>query len=308
VKVFVAGATGAIGRRLVPRLVAAGHDVTGLTRSEERAAGLREAGADAVVGDALDEAAVGEAMAEASPEVVVHKLTALPEQPDFRDQKQLEATNRLRSEGTRILIEGAVAAGARRVVAQSIAFMYEPSGNRVKREEDRLAERAPGNVSEHVRALERAVTQTDGVEGLVLRHGAFYGPGTWYAPDGAIAEMVRKRRFPVVGSGDGLTSFIYVDDAAAATLVAVERGAPGIYNVTDDEPARMGDWVPAYAEAIGAPKPRRVPKWVVRLAAGKGAAEFAVASRGASNEKAKRELGWQLDHPSWRQGFREALG
>jgi nucleoside-diphosphate-sugar epimerase len=308
VRVFVAGATGAIGRRLVPRLVAAGHEVTGLTRSEQRAAGLREAGANAVIGDALDEAAVRKAMAEASPEVVVHQLTSLPQQPDFRDEKQFEATNRLRREGTRILIEGARAAGARRVVAQSIAFMYEPSGDRVKREEDPLAEETPGGVSDHVRALERAVTQADGIEGLVLRYGAFYGPGTWYAPDGAIAEMVRKRRFPVVGSGDGVTSFVQLDDAANATLVAVERGAPGTYNITDDEPARMGDWVPAYAEAIGAPKPRRVPKWVVRLAAGKGAAEFAAASRGASNEKAKRELGWQPDHPSWRQGFREAFG
>jgi 2-alkyl-3-oxoalkanoate reductase len=205
-------------------------------------------------------------------------------------------------------MEAARAAGARRVIAQSTAFMYEPSGDWVKREDDPLAEETPGGVSDHVRALERAVTQTDGVDGLVLRYGAFYGPGTWYAPDGAIAEMVRKRRFPVVGGGDGLTSFVQIDDAANATLVAIERGVPGVYNVTDDEPARMGDWVPAFAAAIGAPKPRRLPKWVVRLAADKRAAEFAVASRGASNEKAKRELGWRPAYPSWRQGFREALG
>jgi nucleoside-diphosphate-sugar epimerase len=307
-RVFVAGATGAIGRRLVPMLVAAGHDVTGLTRSEERAAGLRGVGAEAAIGDALDEAAVRAATGRASPEVVVNELTSLPEQPSFRDERQFEATNRLRSEGTRILLRGARAAGARRFVAQSIASMYERAGGWVKTEEDPLDEQAPGGVTDHVRELERAVTGGDGLEGIVLRYGLFYGPGTWYAPGGSVAEMVRRRRFPVVGKGEGMTSFIHVDDAAGATLAAVERGAPGIYNVTDDEPARMRDWLPVYAETLGAPKPRRAPKWLVRLAVGKAAAELATASRGASNEKARRELGWQPSHPSWRAGFREALG
>jgi 2-alkyl-3-oxoalkanoate reductase len=305
--VFVAGATGAIGRRLVPKLLAAGHEVTGLTRSEERAAGLREAGARAVVCDALDEALVREAMREAAPEVVVHQLTALPDRPGFKDEF-FAPTNRLRTEGTRILVAAARDAGARRFIAQSIAFVYEPRGGWVKDEDDPLRAEAPGRVTDAVRELERSVTQAEGVEGLVLRYGFFYGPGTYYAADGATARDVRKRRFPVVGKGEATFSFVHVDDAADATVGALDRGTPGIYNVVDDEPARMREWVPEYARALGAGKPMRVPKWLTRLVAGRGAADMATTMRGASNEKAKRELGWQPRHRSWREGFREELG
>jgi nucleoside-diphosphate-sugar epimerase len=305
--VFVAGATGAIGRRLVPQLIAAGHEVTGLTRSEEKAAGLREAGARAVVADALDEAAVHGALRDAAPAAVVHELTSLPHEPDFREQS-FAATNRLRTEGTRILIAAARAVGARRFVAQSVAFMYEPDGDWIKREEDPLMEHAPGGVTGAIRELEQAVTEAEGLEGLVLRYGFFYGPGTFFAVDGAVADQVRKRRYPLVGKGQGMTSFVHVDDAAGATLAAIERGGAGIYNVTDDEPAPARVWLPVYADAIGARKPIRAPKWLARLMAGKEIVEFATTSRGASNEKAKRELGWQPAYPSWRQGFREALG
>jgi 2-alkyl-3-oxoalkanoate reductase len=306
-RVFVAGATGVIGRRLVPKLVAAGHEVTGMTRAEDKTAGLREAGARAVVADALDEAAVREAVGEAAPDAVIHQLTSLPHEPDFREEVFVE-TNRLRSEGTRILISAARAGGARRLVAQSIAFMYEPVGDWVKPEEAPLMADAPGGVTDAVRELERSVTQAEGLQGLVLRYGFFYGPGTFFASDGSVAELVHKRRYPVVGKGEGMTSFIHVDDAAAATVAAIERGEPGIYNVTDDEPAPSRTWLPVYADTIGARKPMRAPKWLARLMAGKVVVDFATTARGASNEKAKRELGWQPAYPSWRQGFREALG
>jgi nucleoside-diphosphate-sugar epimerase len=306
-RVFVAGATGAIGRRLVPRLVAAGHEVTGMTRSEEKAGGLREAGARAVVADALDEDAVHDAMREAAPEAVIHQLTALPDRLEYSD-KALAPTNRLRSEGTRVLLAAAQGAGARRLVAQSIAFLYEPTGDRVKREDEPLARDSPGHVTDALRELERQVTHADGLEGLVLRYGYFYGPGTHFAADGGVAEDFRKRRFPVIGRGQAVYSFIHVDDAAEATVAALERGAPGIYNVVDDEPAPLREWAPAYAQALDAGRPLRAPKLLARLVVGKQAAEFATAMRGASNEKAKRELGWQPAYPSWRQGFREALG
>jgi nucleoside-diphosphate-sugar epimerase len=306
-RVFVAGATGVIGRRLVPKLVAAGHEVTGMTRSGEEAAGLRNAGARAVLADALDQAAVDETMLEAAPEAVVHQLTSLPREPDFREQA-FAATNRLRTEGTRILVGAARAAGASRLVAQSIAFMYEPTGDWIKREDDPLMRQSPGGVTDAIRELERAVTKAEGLEGIVLRYGFFYGPGTFFASGGAVADQVRKRRYPLVGKGQGMTSFIHVDDAAGATLTAIERGGAGIYNVTDDEPAPARVWLPVYADAIGARKPIRAPRWLARLMAGKEIVEFATTSRGASNEKAKRELGWHPTYPSWRQGFREALG
>jgi nucleoside-diphosphate-sugar epimerase len=305
-KIFVAGATGAIGRRLVPRLLEAGHQVTGMTRSEEKAAGLREAGARAVVADALDEDAVHAAMCEAAPEAVIHQLTALPDRLEYSN-KALAPTNRLRTAGTRILVAAAEASGARRFVAQSAAFMYELAGGWVKREDESLAEDAPGRVSDAIHELERLVTQADALEGLVLRYGYFYGPGTHFGRDGGMAEEFRKRRYPVIGKGQAVYSFVHVDDAAEATVAALERGVPGIYNVVDDEPAPMREWAPAYAKALGAGKPLRAPKLVARLVVGKRAAEFAIAMRGASNEKAKHELGWTPRHPSWRQGFRESL-
>jgi 2-alkyl-3-oxoalkanoate reductase len=308
-RVFVAGASGVIGRRLVPQLVAAGHEVTGTTRSEERAEAIRSAGARAVICDALDAEALHAAVQEATPEVVVHQLTALPHRFDPRDKQVYAQTNRLRSEGTRILIEAAQAAGARRFLCQSIAFAYAPGARaEVKDEDAPLALDAPAPFSDGVRAIEameRAVAGAEGLEGLVLRYGWFYGPGTYYGDDGSMAKDVRRRRFPVIGKGTGLYSFIHVDDAASATVAAVERGAPGIYNVVDDDPAPQREWLPLYAEAIGAKKPLRVPIWLARLVAGK-IATTADVQAGASNAKAKRELGWEPRWASWRQGFREA--
>jgi 2-alkyl-3-oxoalkanoate reductase len=311
VRVFVAGASGAIGRPLVARLIAAGHEVTGMTRSEQRAARLREQGTEAVVCDVFDADRVRSEMERARPEVVVDELTALPGRIDLRSADTYGPTNRLRREGTRILVDGARSAGARRMVAQSISFIYAPTAGRVMREDAPVMEDAPGALGEAIAAvldLERQVTGAQGLEGVVLRYGFFYGPGTHYAADGAQAREVRRRRLPIVGSGEAVFSFIHVDDAAAATVAAVERGRPGAYNVVDDEPAPLREWLPAYAEALGAPRPLRVPKLLVRLVAGSAAAAYATELRGASNAKAKRELGWQPRYASWRQGFREALG
>jgi nucleoside-diphosphate-sugar epimerase len=307
----VAGATGAIGRPLVPKLIQAGHEVTGMTRSEERATRLREAGASAVVADVFDEDRVRAAVKEAGTEALVHQLTSLPEKLDVRDPGTYEATNRVRGEGTRILMDAAREAGARRFVAQSIAFAYAPVGDWVKDEDAPLLTQGQGNFVQAVRTLadmERSIVGDQSLEGLVLRYGAFYGPGTYYASDGSTAKEVRRRRYPIVGGGQGVFSFVHVEDAADATLIAVERGAPGVYNVVDDEPAPMREWLPVYAEALGAKRPMRVPAFVARLVAGKETAGLATSLRGASNARAKRELGWQPRYPSWRQGFAEALG
>jgi 2-alkyl-3-oxoalkanoate reductase len=309
VRVFVAGASGAVGRPLVPLLVAAGHEVTGTTRLAERAEVLRGAGATPAVVDALDAEALRGAVERAAPEVVVHELTELPDRFNPRRRDLYDATNRVRREGTRNLLDAARASGARRFLCQSIAFAYAPGARpEVKDEDAPLSLDAPAPFGEGVRAvdeMERAVLGAEGLDGLVLRYGWFYGPGTYYADDGSMTADVRRRRFPIVGSGAGLFSFVHVDDAAAATVAAVERGAPGVYNVVDDEPAAVRDWVPAFAEAIEAPPPRRVPVWLARLVAGK-MAESVEVQAGASNAKARRELGWEPRWASWRQGFREA--
>jgi nucleoside-diphosphate-sugar epimerase len=309
-RVFVAGASGAVGRPLVPKLVAAGHEVTGMTRSESKTEDMRRAGARAVVADVFDVDALRAAMEEARPEVIVHELTALPDRIDFRKADTYTATNRVRTEGTRNLIDAALAAGARRLVCQSIAFAYRMDGEGLKTENDPLLSEAGGAFGSGVRALgemEAMVLGSDGLDGLVLRYGFFYGPGTYYAADGTSTDDVRRRRLPIVGKGSGVFSFIHVDDAADATLAAVERGAAGVYNVTDDEPAPMTEWVPVFAQAAGAKPPRRVPVWLARFVAGKDVSNFAVGLRGASNEKAKRELGWEPAHSSWRSGFAESL-
>jgi 2-alkyl-3-oxoalkanoate reductase len=308
-RVFVAGASGAIGRPLVGQLAAAGHEVTGTTRSESKAEAIRAGGASAAICDALDPDALRAAVTEAAPEVVVHQLTALPQRFDPRNEAVYDATNRVRAEGTRNLLDAARAAGARRMVCQSIAFGYAP-GQRpeVKDEDAPLARDAPPPFGEGLRVLEqmeRSVLDAEGIDGLILRYGWFYGPGTYYGEDGSTAQDVRRRRFPVIGRGEGLFSFIHVDDAAAATVAAVERGPPGVYNVVDDEPAPMRDWLPVYAEAIGARKPLRVPVWLARLVAGPMVRLLSVQP-GASNAKAKRELGWEPRWRSWREGFREA--
>lgn len=241
--------------------------------------------------------------------MVVHELTALPDRFNPRDARIYDATNRIRSEGTRNLVDAARAGGARRIVCQSVAFAYAPGARpEVKDEDDPLAVDAPAPFGHAVRVIvgmERMVLDTDGLEGVVLRYGWFYGPGTFYANDGSMAADVRRRRFPVIGPGTGLFSFIHADDAADATLVAVERGAPGVYNVVDDEPAPMRDWLPAYAAVLDAPRPLRIPVWVARLLAGRMAAAVNVQP-GASNAKARRELGWQPRWTSWREGFRAA--
>ena len=306
-RVFLAGATGVIGRRLLPLLVAGGHEVTAMTRSEERAAGLRDAGATPVVCDVYDAEGLRAAMEAAGPEVVLHELTDLPPALDPRKMEEQAAGNdRIRTEGTRNLVAAAIAAGARRMVAQSISFAYAPAGAALKTEKDPLWDDAPWPWLRSIQALhelEDTVTQTEGLEGIALRYGFFYGPGSAYADDGHFAREVRRRRLPVVGRGSGVFSFIHVDDAAAATVAAMERGRPGIYNVVDDDPAPLRDWVPAYAEAIGAKPPRRVPVWLARLLGGRYAVALATQGRGASNEKAKAELGWEPRYPSWREGF-----
>jgi nucleoside-diphosphate-sugar epimerase len=305
-KVFVAGASGAIGRPLVRQLLAAGHEVAGMTRREENAVAIRAAGAEAVVCDVFDAAALESAVREAAPEVVIHELTSLPNRLDPKAKDALTPTNRLRGEGTRNLIAAAKAAGTRRLIAESVAFFYVPEGDWVKGEDAPAFGEALGPFGEAGRALadlERQVTRGDGLEGVVLRYGWLYGPGTYYGREGSATEDFHKRRMPVVGKGDGTFSFIHVEDAAAATVAAVERGAPGIYNVVDDAPAPMREWAPAFADAVGAKKPRHVPVWLARLVAGSAAVEMATELRGASNAKAKRELGWQPRYPSWRQGF-----
>ena len=306
-KVFVAGASGAIGRPLVRQLLAAGHEVTGMTRREEKAQAIRAAGAKAVVCDVFDAATLEGAVREAAPEVVVHELTALPPRLDPKAKDDpLAPTNRLRVEGTRNLIAAAKAAGARRLIAESVAFFYVAEGDLVKGEDAPVFAQAAGPFGEAGRALadlERQVTGAEGLEGIVLRYGWFYGPGTYYDRDGSQTEDFHKRRMPIVGKGTGMFSFIHVEDAASATVAAVERGDPGVYNVVDDEPAPLSEWAPVFARAVGAKKPRRVPVWLARLVAGSAAVEMTTEQRGASNAKAKRELGWQPRYQSWRGAF-----
>jgi len=293
-------------------LLEAGHEVAGMTRSPGKADALRAAGAEPVVCDALDADAVRPAVAEARPDVVVNHLTDLPQELNPRKLKRAYAANdRIREEGGANLADAARAAGARRIVAQSVAFLYAPQGGPARSEEDPVNADAPPPFDKSVAAtvaMERATTETEGLEGLVLRFGFWYGPGTSFAADGYTAREVRRRRYPIVGQGTGVFSFAHVDDVASATMAALDRGEPGIYNVTDDEPAPMREWLPVYAQALDAKPPRRVPRWVARMFVGPFIAFMATELRGASNAKAKRELGWTPRYPSWRQGFREALG
>jgi nucleoside-diphosphate-sugar epimerase len=319
-KVFVAGATGVLGRELVPQLVARGHEVVGMTRTASKQDGLRALGARPVVADALDPDAVAQAVASAEPEVIVHQLTALSGKMSIRDARHPEhsfaftMTNRLRTEATDHLLAAGRAVGARRFVAQSFgAFRFARTGGPVQIEADPIDPDPPGARQPGLEAilhLEEAVTTIDWGEGLALRYGGFYGPGTStsLAPDAVMAGPIRKRRFPIVGDGGGVWSHVHIEDAAAATAIAVERGQPGIYNVVDDEPAPVREWLPVLASALGAKPPRRIPRWLGRLAAGEVATVMMTEARGASNEKAKRELGWQLRYPSWRQGFAQGLG
>ncbi|HEX6570324.1 MAG TPA: NAD(P)-dependent oxidoreductase [Acidimicrobiales bacterium] len=313
-KVFVAGATGALGKQLVPMLVANGHDVVGMTRTEAKRGQLRSDGAQPVVVDALDADAVGRAVGEAEPDVIVHQLTAIPPKIDMRRfDREFALTNRLRTEGTDHLLSAGHAAGVKRFVAQSNASLYARSGGPIKREDAPLDHDPPPAMQQGlaaIRHLEAAVTGAPWTEGLVLRYGWFYGPGTSIAldPPGSQIELLRKRQLPIVGGGTGIWSFIHIADAATATVAAVEGGPAGIYNVVDNEPAPVSESLPVLAAAVGAKRPLRVPRWVGRLAAGEWAVVAMTEIRGASNDKAKRELGWQLRYPSWRQGFAEGLG
>jgi nucleoside-diphosphate-sugar epimerase len=313
-KVFVAGATGTLGNQLVPMLVANGHDVVGMTRTGAKRDQLRSLGAQPVVADALDAEAVGRAVGEAEPDVIVHQLTAIPPKLNMRRfEREFALTNRLRTEGTDHLLTAAQALGVKRFVAQSNAALYARTGDPIKREDAAVDHDPPPEMRQGLAALrhlEGAVTGAPWTEGLVLRYGWFYGPGTSIAldPPGSQIELIRKRQLPIVGGGTGIWSFIHIEDAAAATVAAVEGGRAGVYNVVDDEPAPVSEWAPVLAAAVGAKRPRRVPRWVGRLAAGEWATVAMTEIRGASNDKAKRELGWQLRYPSWQQGFAEGLG
>jgi nucleoside-diphosphate-sugar epimerase len=319
-RIFVAGATGVLGRQLVPQLVARGHEVVGMTSSASKQDVVRSLGARPAVADALDADAVAQAVASAEPDVIVHELTALSGKMSVRDMRHPERspaatmTNRLRTEGTDHLLDAGRAVGARRFVAQSFAaFRFARTGGPVQTEADPLDPDPPAALRaplEGILHLERAVTSIEWGEGLVLRYGSFYGPGTAIslAPDAVMAAPVRKRRFPIVGDGGGVHSHVHIEDAAAATVAAVEHGQPGIYNIVDDEPAPVREWLPALASALDAKPPRRIPRWLGRLAAGETATLMMTEVRGASNEKAKRELGWKPRYASWRQGFAQGLG
>src|SRR5215217_6079969 len=310
-RVFLAGATGAIGKQLVPRLVEAGHEVHGMTRSESKQAMLHELGAVPVVADALDPDQVAEAVGRARPDVIVHQLTAIGAVDLRHFDRDFALTNRLRTEGTDHLLSAGQAVGVRRFVAQGVGGYgaYARTGGPVKTEEDPLDPTPARGMRETlaaIRHLEEAVLGARWTEGIVLRYGVFYGPGTSLAPGEEQFELVRRRKFPLVGDGGGVWSFIHVADAAEATVAAVERGSRGVYNVVDDDPAPVAKWLPALAQELGAKKPMRVPRFIGRLFAGEAGVVMMTDVRGASNAKAKRELGWRPAHPSWRDGFAAA--
>jgi 2-alkyl-3-oxoalkanoate reductase len=302
-RVFVAGATGAIGTRLVSQLVERGHEVIGTSRSREKADTLRAQGAEPVVLDLLDRDAVREAVAAARPEAIVHQASALAGLSDLKHfDRTFAQTNRLRIEGTDALLAAMREAGVGRLVAQSFAgWPYAREGGPVKTEKDPLDPTPVPAMRETVAAIRHLEQTVTAAGGIALRYGGFYG-----SPEDAQLELVRRRRFPIVGDGGGIWSFVHLEDAAAATVLALERGAPGVYNVVDDEPAAVREWLPALAATIGAKPPRRVPRWLARLVAGESGVVLMTEIRGASNAKAKRELGWSLRYPSWRQGFAAA--
>jgi nucleoside-diphosphate-sugar epimerase len=314
-RVFVAGAAGAIGMQLLPRLVARGHDVVGMTRSPAKRKIVEALGARAVVADALDGEAVARAVSDAAPEIVVHQLTALSTELNMRRiDRYFAMTNRLRTEGTDHLLAAAEAVGARRFIAQSFAgWPFERIGGPIKSEADPLDPQPPAALRaalDAIRYLERTVTAIPWAEGVVLRYGSLYGPGTGISgdPEAAMTKPVRERQFPLVGEAGGVWSFVHVADAATATVEAIEHGEAGIYQVVDDEPAPVREWLPLLARTLHARPPRRVPRWLARIAAGEAATTWITDVRGASNWKTKHELGWEPRHPSWRTGFAEAIG
>jgi nucleoside-diphosphate-sugar epimerase len=310
-RVFIAGATGAVGSHLVPLLVAAGNEVVGTSRSEARLGELERAGATGVVMDGLDAASVRTAVLDARPEVIVHQLTALGgEAADLKHfDEAFAATNALRTRGTDNLLAAATEAGVGRFIAQGYTgWPNERTGGPVKTEGDPL-DPSPTRASRETIAAIRYVEQrTTDVAGLVLRYGALYGPGNAIGRDGVIVTMVQSRKLPLVGGGTGVWSFCHIEDAASATAIAVTRGAPGIYNIVDDDPAPVAEWLPELARIVGAKPPMRVPAWLAKPLIGEHGVSLMTKVRGSSNAKAKRELGWEPKYPSWREGFRTGLG
>ncbi len=307
-RIFLAGATGALGQSLVPLLIDAGHDVTGTTRSKQKAERLRAAGAEPVIVDGLDRDAVIAAIGAARPDAIVHQLTGLTGANLRNFDKAFALTNRLRTEGTDNLLAGARATGASRFIAQSYAgWPSAHTGAPVTTEDDPLDPEPVPSMRESHAAISHVERATVEAGGLALRYGGFYGPGTGLGPGGDMLEPVRKRQFPIVGDGGGVWSFVHIHDAAAATLAALEHGAPGVYNIVDDDPAPAREWLPVLTAAAGAKPPRHVPRWVARALAGEAITMMMTAGGGASNAKAKRELGWTPAYPSWREGFQESL-
>jgi len=303
-RVFVTGATGAVGGHLVPALVAAGHEVTASTRTPGKVDGLRAAGARPVVLDGLDRAAVVAAVRDASPEVIVHEMTALAEMGSLRNMdRTFAATNELRTQGTDNLLAAATEAGTRRVIVQGYTgWPNQRSGGPVKTEDDPLDTRPVASAERSMAAIKYVEEKVPAAvpEGIVLRYGSFYGPGA----SQILLDMVRKRQVPVIGGGTGIWSFIEITDAAAATVAAVGRGAPGVYNIVDSDPAPVADWLPYLAEVAGAKPPLRMPAWLGRPLAGELVVIQMTSARGSSNGKARKELGWEPRYPSWREGFR----
>jgi len=334
-RIFVAGGTGAVGRYLVPKLVHAGHDVVALARSSDKGRVLDRAGARPVVADAFDREALRRAIVDAEPEVVIHQLTALSRPIDFKTfDDDFALTNRLRTETLDTMLDAAREVGARRFIAQSFCgWPFARSGGPMKTERDPLDPDPPPTFRDTLEAIRHLESAVGGgaagwgagpprgdpaagpprgdpaarPQGIALRYGFLYGPGTAIASDGEITRMVRKRRLPIVGKGTGIWSFVHVEDAAAVTVAAALRGEPGIYNVVDDEPAAVSEWLPHLAEVVGARRPIRVPAWLGRLAIGEGGVSMMTRVRGGSNAKAKEAFGWTLAYSSWRQGFADGL-
>ena len=308
-RVFVAGASGALGRRLISALAAGGHLVFGMTRTPAKARSIAESGAQPVVGDALDAAGVERALVECRPETVVHQLTALAGANDLsRFDRTFAGSNRLRTEGLDILLEAARRSGARRFVAQSFCgWPYGRVGGPVKSEDDPLdpaPRRGQTETFAAIRHVETAMADLRDLKGVALRYGAFYGPDTGlFEPD--MIRQLKRRAVPLIGGGGGWWSLLHIDDAASATVAAIEGDAPGVFNVVDDEPAQVREWLPALAAAVGAKPPRRLPAWIARLLAGDALVAMMTEARSGSNAKIKREFSWAPAIPSWRQGFRE---
>jgi nucleoside-diphosphate-sugar epimerase len=302
--VYIAGGTGAIGRRLIPQLVERGHRVTATTRDPAKTSGLEALGARPVVVDGLDSAAVGESVAKAEPDAVVHQMSALAGRLDPKHfDRSFALTNTLRTDGLDHLVAAAQATGVPHLVAQSYTgWPNIRSGGWVKDEEDPLDPEPPTAQRESLAAIRYLEETVQKVDGTVLRYGGFYGDAS-----DAMVQIVRKRQFPLVGGGTGYMSWVHLDDAATATVLALEKQARGVFNIVDDEPAPAAEWLPYLAESLGAKPPRRLPVWVARLAAGDVAVSMLTRTRGSSNARARRELGWELRWPSWREGFRDGL-